>query len=227
MNSKLNNIDLREFIFIIRKNFKFIIAFTLIVCLLSFLASKFVIHPKYQAEATFIVNASTSSQNIAETYDAVQVSQMLVDTYAVILKSNTVLEKVKQDLNLDMTVEQLRNAINVQGVGTTQVLNITVKDKSPEEAEKIGNELLKIAPSEIIRTVKAGSVEIISSAKSDGKPVSPNVAVYSAIGLLAGALISLVICFVKEMLDNSFESDDDIEKYLEISIVGVIPALDD
>lgn len=223
MNYKLESLDLRGFLFILRKNIKMLIIMTIIFGLVGYSVSKFLIKPQYQSTATLIVNASTQSQDMSQTYDAVQVSQMLVDTYTIILESDTVLDKVDNDLQLGLTTQQLKKKIDVKGEGTTEVIDLSVKDESPATAAAIANDILKFAPSEIMRTVKAGSVEVISKARPLNKPVSPNIPLFTLIGAFAGLFLALIIAFMKEMLNNTFESDEDIQKYLDFTLLGVIP----
>ena len=46
--------------------------------------------------------------------------------------------------------------------------------------------------------------------------------VYFAIGIAAAALVYLVFA-AKLIFDDRIDSDEDIEKYLEIAVIGIIP----
>ena len=43
-----------------------------------------------------------------------------------------------------------------------------------------------------------------------------------AIGLV-GLVLCLAVVFLRELLDNKIKSEDDIKKYLDLTVVGVIP----
>jgi capsular polysaccharide biosynthesis protein len=186
------------------------------------MTATFIIKPKYEASALLIVNTAPSTTTTM-TYEDVTLSQDLVSTYSIIMTNPTLMGKVISDLGLSITPEALAKEITVAGVNTTQVLNLTVTDTNAERAKLIANEIIQVAPTEIMRTVKAGSVEIISPAKSENKPVSPNKMLYTAIGLLAGLVISLAIAFIGELFNNKFSTDEDVQKTLGMSVIGIIP----
>jgi capsular polysaccharide biosynthesis protein len=106
------------------------------------------------------------------------------------------------------------------------VIEVSVKGTNPQEVSDIANEITKVAPDIIIKTVKAGSVEIISPAKSSDIPVSPNIRLYTAIALIIGIVISVLISFVMEMFDNSISSEEDVKKYLKLAVIGIIPSVE-
>jgi capsular polysaccharide biosynthesis protein len=222
-NENYESIDLREVLFILKKHWKLLVIVPIVCAVSALLISKYIITPKYAANVTLIVNAAQNSQNTTITYDQLTTAQELVGTYSIILKSDTVLDKVIQNLNLDTTAKELSKNVSISGVNQTEVIDLSVKDTDPQEASDIANEITKVAPDIIIKTVKAGSVEIISSAKPSNIPVSPNIPLYTAIALIIGFVIFVLFSFVIELLDNSFSSEEDVKKYLELAVIGIIP----
>ena len=69
------------------------------------------------------------------------------------------------------------------------------------------------------------SVEVIDYAKvpETKVPVSPNFALNITLGVIAGLFFGIVIVFFVEYLDTTIKSFEDIEKYLGLSVIGVIP----
>lgn len=173
-----------------------------------------------------VVNAENNQNpNTTITNDQLTTAQELVNTYSVILTSDTVLDQVISDLNLKTDATTLAKNITVEGVNQTQVLKITVKDANPQVAKNIANDIARVAPDVIIRTVKAGSVEVVSDAKLESKPVFPNAALFSVIGLLIGLFGTYITLLVRDLLDHTFDSEEDVEKCLDISVIGVIPVV--
>jgi capsular polysaccharide biosynthesis protein len=226
VENEAESLDIREILFVLKKHLKFIIVLSIVCGIMGLMVSKFLLKPEYQADATLIVNAEQTQQSTTMTYDQVTTAQDLVNTYAVILTSDTILNQVISNLQLNTTPAKLNNEISVTGVNDTQVIDISVKDHNPQVAAYIANEITKIAPNFIIKTVKAGSVEIISPAKINDNPVSPNIPLNSVISLIAGLIISVCISFLIQMLDNSFASEEDIQKYLGLTVLGVIPNIE-
>ncbi|HEX3025615.1 MAG TPA: Wzz/FepE/Etk N-terminal domain-containing protein [Clostridia bacterium] len=217
-------INIKDLLFILKKHLKFILFVTILATLAGFLVSRFILHPKYEATATLIVNASTTTTNTQGlTYNDVDLSQKLVDTYAIVMKSNTILDQVIKDLSLDIDVKTLANNISVEGVGTTEVMDLVVADTNPDRAKAIASDIIQLAPKEIIRTVKAGSVEIISPAKTDRTPISPNVRLNTLVAALLGLVFSYGLSFLRELLNDKFRTDEDVHKKIGFTVIGVIP----
>ena len=75
----------------------------------------------------------------------------------------------------------------------------------------------------ILESVEAGSVKVISSAAVNPTPVSPNVGRNTMLGGVLGLVISVGIILLAVLLDNKIHTEDDIAKYLDLAVVGVIP----
>ena len=101
----------------------------------------------------FVYNRKTTS-NI--TSGDLQTSQKLVSTYIVILKSNSVLNKVAEELGGKYSAEDIRKMLTTGAINDTEAFNITITDKNPETAQNIVNTIAKVLPEEIKRVVKAG-----------------------------------------------------------------------
>lgn len=216
-----------DIIFIIKRNIIFIILCSFSLAIIALLVSTFLISPKYQAKSTLIVNSSQTISQTNVTAQQIDLYQKLVDTYAIIMKSDPVLEKVISNLNLKMSLEKLYNNVSVTGLGTTEVMQLIVTDKDPTKAAAIANEIDAVAPINIKNIVNAASVEIISPAKVNTKPISPNIMLNTMLGLFIGIILSLVIAFIREMLDNTFKSEDDIKEILGYNVIGIIPSVID
>lgn len=226
MNSKLEELDLHDILFILKKHLLLIVIASVLCGVVGLVVAKFLVTPQYESQAELIVNTNSQTANAAEVYDAVQLSQKEVDTYAIIMKNNTILNHVIQDLKLGITKEQLAKKISIKGEGTTEVLALSVKDSDPAMANAIASKIVEYAPSEIIRTVKAGSVEVISQPEAGPNPVSPNTKLYTALAFLLGVVASVLLSFLLETLNNTFTSDDDVKKYLGYPVIGVIPNIE-
>ena len=217
-------IDLRELLLLLKKNLLGLIAVTVLFAAAGYLISEFVLTPKYEASATMIVN---SQQNVAGqttiTNDQITSATKLVDTYSVILTSYTVLEKTIEDLDLDIDYEDLLEKVTVESVNSTQVMKSAAQDEDPQRAQQIVASIVEQAPDIIIKTVKAGSVEVISQPKVADEPVSPKKIINTVIAGMLGLLLSLVFVFLRNMLNNKFMTDTDINKKLGLTVLGVIP----
>lgn len=221
-------IDLRDLFLLLKKHLLAIVAAGVIFAAVGGLWTKFLITPQYEAYATLIVN-SREDQTAGQTYitnDQITSATKLVETYSVILTSDTVLDKTIEDLGLDLTYQELKNKVSISSVNDTQVMQITVQDADPQLAQEITASIVAQAPQMIIQTVKAGSVEVISQAKAGDTPVSPSLKKNVAIAGVLGVLLCYAFFFVKYLLNNKFMTESDITNRLGLTVLGVIPSVE-
>ena len=215
-------IDLLEVLNAVRQHILAIILTTLVLAAAGFGVSKFLMTPMYQASALMIVNTRQDiTSNV--TSDQINSATKLVSTYSIILKSDTVLNQVIENLGLNMDYQQLAERVTVSAVDDTQVMKVTVTSDNPEWARQVCEQITQISPDVILEAVEAGSVKVISNASISPEPVSPNVSRNTARGAVAGLVISVGIVFLMVLLDNKINNEEDVSKYLDLTVVGVIP----
>lgn len=219
-------IDLLELFHALMKNIVMIIVTTVLFAAVGFCYSKFLIVPQYEASVNMIVNTrSEGATNV--TNDNITSAKNMVSTYAIIIKSNTVLNQVIDNLQLDMKYGQLAEKIEVGSVNSTQVMRVAVQDADPQLAKQIVEQIADIAPGVIVEAVEAGSCKVISDVEVGEDPVSPSVKKYFAIFAMVGLVLSAGLVVLKELLSNYIEDDADVAKHLGLPVLGVIPEVED
>ena len=221
-------IDLGKIFYKMRNKFIYIIIFTIVAAIVSGLITHFCVKPRYSATTKMYVYSNTDRISTDSTITSTELtaSQDLVNTYIYILKSDTVLEAVIKDLDLNISPSALRSGISAQQADKTVAFEVTVTASGPKTAAKIANSIAKIAPKEIVRVVKAGGVEIIDYAKVPTKPSSPNLSLNITIAALAAMFISFVAFFLYELFDTTITSERDIIGEFDIPILCTVPNLE-
>ena len=145
---------------------------TIMGALIAFLLTKAFITPQYAASASLYVYNTDNRESI--TQSDITTSQKLVETYIVIMQSDAVLNQVAEESALGYSAKEIKEMFSASAINNTEVFQIVIKNPNPEHAQLLANTFLKVAPSEIIRVVKAGSVETVDEAALPTSPVSPN-----------------------------------------------------
>lgn len=215
-------IDLREYLAIIKKKAWIIAAITAVTTFVSGFLSFFVLSPVYEAKTTLIVNTDQKNDDTI-TGDEFSVTQRLAVTYGEIIKSRTVLEPVIEKLGLDISYESLSKMVTVSPVKDTQIINISVQDTNPLKAKDIANSIPEVFTKEVKRITKANSVEVIDKAVEPLSPIKPNKLMNVLIAFVLGIMIGLFVVFLIEYMDNKMKTPQDVEKHLDLPILGVIP----
>ena len=215
-------IDLREYLAIIKKEAWIIAAITAVTTFVSASLSFFVLSPVYEAKTTLIVNTDQKNDDTI-TGDEFSVTQRLAVTYGEIIKSRTVLEPVIEKLGLDISYDDLSKMVTVSPVKDTQIINISVQDTNPLKAKDIANSIPEVFTKEVKRITKANSVEVIDKAVEPLSPIKPNKLMNVLIAFVLGIMIGLFVVFLIEYMDNKMKTPQDVEKHLDLPILGVIP----
>ena len=216
-------IDIRELFQIIRKRLWIIISFILVAVLLSGIVSMFFLDDIYESSTTLIVSKQSDGNNNDLQISDINLARNLVDTYSVIIKSNRVLESVLSDLNLDMTLSNLKSKINVSAEGNTEIIRINVEDTIPERAKDIANSLANVFIKEVDTLLKMENVQIIDIARVPNSPIRPRVFMNIAIAGMLGLMIGLGLVLLIEYLDNTIKTPEDVLKHMQLSVIGSIP----
>lgn len=202
-----------------------IILISVIVCgSVAFAYSTYVVAPQYTSIGTLIVNNKQSKETTAININDINASQKLVNTYAIILKSNAFVNRVKEKINLDYTVSQIQSMVTYSSVNNTEVLAVSVVSENPEHSAVISETVLDLATEEIGKYAEVGSVKILDHANLPVSPSSPNIPLNTLIGILLGAILSVLMIFVTEMMDTRIKSADDLGDRYTLPVLGVIPS---
>lgn len=224
-NEENEVIDLTEILSAVRQHLLELIFVTLAAALVGFTASKFLMNPKYDSSALMIVN-TRQDVNANVTSDQINSATKLVSTYSIIIKSDTVLQQVIDNLGLNLTYAKLNKRVTVAAVDDTQVMKITVQSDSPEWARQVCEQIITVAPDVIKEAVEAGSVKVISNPSLATEPVSPNIEKNTILAAAVGFVLVIGIIVLQVLLDNKINTEEDVTKYLDMTVLGVIPQYD-
>ncbi|MED3758918.1 Wzz/FepE/Etk N-terminal domain-containing protein [Peribacillus frigoritolerans] len=215
-------ISIKDIFKTLKKRWKLIMLLTLIAALISGTISYFLLTPIYQSSTQILVNQKQSENQL----DSIQIKSNIdmINTYSVIIKSPAILEKVIDELKLEQSVEQLSQKIMINSQENSQVFSLTVQDSNPAKAVEIANTVSSIFQKEIKDIMKVDNVSILAKAeiKENPTPVKPNPLLNIAIAVVVGLMAGIGLAFLLEYLDNTIKDEDDIERLLDLPLLGSI-----
>ena len=215
-------IDLLEVIHILFSRCWIILGVGLIAAIVCFIISKFVLTPTYVSTTKiYILN---KSDNATVTYSDVQMGTQLTKDYAELINSRYVLEKVIVNLSLnDMEYGDLLSKVSVNTPTDTRIVSITVEHTDPVQAMKIADGIREVAGEHIQNVMDIDAVNVVEPANLPTEKAGPSVTKWTLFGGIAGVLLVCVIILILYLLDDSIKSSDDVEKYLVLSTLALIP----
>lgn len=205
-----------------------IVLSALLAATCAFLYSTYTITPQYSSSVMLYVNNSSvslGSTTLKISSADIVASQSLVETYNVILKNRTTLEKVAEKTGLSYSYSALSGMITTGSVNETQIMKVTVTSADPYEAAQIANCVAEVLPERVSEIMTNCSMEVIDSAIPNTNKVSPNITKYTAQGFIIGFLIAAGILAVVAIMDDTIHDEDYIINTYDYPILAVIPDL--
>lgn len=221
-------LDLSEIFGIIKKRLWIIILITTLAVGASAVLSIYVMTPVYEAESSVIIGKERQENQetgYAYSYSDVMMYEKMLKTYGQIAKSRLVAklasEKLKESGQTDLLYGE--KEVNVTPYIDTQILIIRIQDRNPNNAMVKVNTLAQAFTEEANRIYPSGNVQVLDAAILPVIPVSPRTNLNMVVAFFLGIMVSLGIIFLIEYMDNTLKTEEDIEKYLGLSVIGLIP----
>ena len=213
-------IDLLEIFYLLRSKWKSILLAILLGALIFGAYHTFMIKPSYQADASIYI---TNNDSVI-TFSDLQLSAALTDDYANIIKSRTVLNRVIDELDLNLNYKQLSELVTVDNPDSTHIVDIKVTCDDPELSRNITNALLNISVSQIYQIIGSSEPTVIDYSVAEAvQDVTPGLKKYLAIGGLLGAFVMCAIYVLRMLMDNTMKTEDDVDKYLHLPVLAAVP----
>lgn len=226
-NDDVIEIDLKDLFGYLLHWVWIIAACGIIAALVGFLISRFAITPLYKSTTTiYILNKQDNSNNNL-TYSDLQLGSQLTMDYALLIKSRTVLEQVLETYNLDISYGAFAGQVDVETVSNTRSINITVTNPDPVMAMMLADQVREIAAEHITSVMDIQAVNLVDAANLPTSPSSPSVMKWTAVGMLIGLFLCVAVLIVHFLLDDTVKSSEDVEKYLGLSTLAMIPVVED
>lgn len=222
-----NTISLQEIAYALKKRWKLILLITVAATLVSAILSFFVIKPKYEATTKLFIGKQETSQNTAN-YDNndIMMYQKLMKTYAQLVKTSDLVTKAVKSADLDYNQKDIKgilNNLNATPSADTQILDLSYKGGNPKDVLKLTEAITNEFIAESKELIPNGNVQVIQKPQLPEHPVSPNKTLNILIAFILGLMVGVGVVLLLEYLDNTFKSREDLEKTLDLPIIGTIP----
>lgn len=221
-------ISIMELIYVMLAKWPALVVSFIAAAAIAFSGTLIFITPKYESKGKLYVSSEsqrTIQQSDAVAYNTVLTNQKLVNTYMEILRSDSFLLTVSEDIGGKYSYLEIADMLSMTAVNQTELLEISVLCPDPYDAYKITSSIIKNSSDEIERVVDGGSVRIIDNASTPTSPATPNVYKNTAIGALIGLVIGAVVIFLMEILNTRVKPNDDLQNKYSIPVLGEIPWL--
>lgn len=243
-NDERNVINFKEIFSLIFRRLWLIILFALCGGIIAFCVSKYIITPRYEAHLNLYVQSSTALSNKgndkSDNKNDVNNLKQLTNTYIEVLNDDLVMHDIGSELvkrfgepimknvfvldkdnNID--ADELRSSIFIESVPDTLVLKLKVITKDPEVSVAICNYFAVYSDQYLQKAIGSDCIaKYMTWAKYNDDPVSPNKVKNTALGIVAGILLSLLIIFLIDFFDDSVRNVNTLSNRYDTAVIGEV-----
>ncbi|MEQ4204258.1 polysaccharide biosynthesis tyrosine autokinase [Actinopolymorpha sp. B9G3] len=186
--------------------------------------------PQYASTVRLFVSVPES--DAAAAYQGGLFSEQRAASYADLVTGPELADRVVDRLDLDQDAESLGNQITATVVPKTVILNVTVTDpdriRASMLAGAVGREFVAFV-GELETSPGAKSsrpaikASILGVPRTPDQPVSPQPVRNIGIAALLGVLLGVGIAALRESLDTTLRSADDLANLADAPVLGSIP----
>ena len=175
-----NEIDLTEIFFVLLKKIWLILLVGILLAAGAGFYTKKYITPQYQSTSMlYVLGKSTSITSLAD----IQLGTQLTSDYVIMIKSRPVVNEVIENMNLDLTYEQMVKKIAVNNPSNTRIIKITVTDPDPFMARDIATEFVNVSKKKMAEIMVTDEPTVVEEGSLNETPVSPSPVSYTHLNL--------------------------------------------
>lgn len=220
-NQNEMDISLVDLFFFLRRKLLIIVVVVAACAAAGFFGTKLLMDPEYIASTrVYVLNRSNET---AVVYADYQISSEMLNDYKVLITGRNVTMEVIDELGLDWDHEDLARKITVTSPGDTQFVQINVTDTNPSRAAEIANAVREVASVQIQDLMDVDAVNLVYAAEIPDKPFGPNTMLNTLLAAGFGLIVMLAVLVLVFVLDDTIRTEEDVERYLGLSVMGTIP----
>ncbi|APG75370.1 YveK family protein [Lactobacillus delbrueckii] len=130
----------------------------------------------------------------------------------------------RESKSYSVSASELASAVSVTTTTSSQVLTLSATAETPAKAQAIANAVAKEFKEQIPKIMDVNNVTIVAEAPKGTKSF-PKVSLITAIGVLAGLVISLLIIIIKDLSDTTVRDDSFMTNELGLTNLGEIASI--
>ncbi len=185
--------------------------------------------PLYQASTTLFVSTRGGS-NVSDVYEGGLFSEQRVESYAELIKDDTLALRTIGKLGLPMTIAEWKEQVTAGAKPNTVLIDVKVRDTSPTRARDIANTLSDefVVMAGELETVRPGDapvarVIVAKRATLPDQPVVRQPVRNTAIGLALGLMLGTALALVRDRRDNTIKTGEEVEEITGANLIASIP----
>lgn len=214
------SVNIKEVIYSVKKKSKIIIIFTLLCTLLATVIATFILKPTYEAKVK-IFAGSNDTESGEYRLSEVSSYKELIGFYTEIIKTEDFMQTVITRAQLNLSPEQVLNALSFTTVDDAPVLTIKYVGSNRDNVEKIVSTLSKEFESGVKAIIPDTYTKVIDSVKvTERVPAKSKVII---VGFFVGLFFAIGFALILDYLDDTITRREDLDKIIKSPVLCELP----
>lgn len=151
-------------------------------------------------------------------------SHQLVQDFSEIIGSQMVTDEVVRRLKLgSITASYVRSAVSISVPDGSNIITLQSLSTDPNIAQLIANTTSKVFVDMMSELTNSNNISVLDQAQLPQAPISNSSSAKIWLGILIGIVLAAVVIYIRESLDTTIRSIEDIEKNSALHVIGIIP----
>lgn len=221
----MQNITLSDVLSLFVRHLKWLLIGTVIGALLLSVYTVLLADDRYTSSVSlYVQNTEDIGDGIATTNN-LYASQMLTNSYAVILQDPETLQKMAKRMTVSATVADIYNALKIETTEDTAIITVSATTGDAILSQAICQALCDVAPEMLTDIVGAGTVRALGEVPTAVK-TGPNAVKNGLLGASGGLALAALVVFVLFLCDTTVKSKEELQRITDLPVLGEIPTMD-
>ena len=203
----------------ITRSIVFILVVSIIFGIGAFIYNSYFVEPTYVAGVKFYASGMETAPTLGTS---------VAPQYVEFLNVNEFYEMVSKDLladtGVDLTPKEISAMLKFSSVvQETSSFFVNVSSSDPNLAYNVALSVAEKAPAQVDSFADVGVLEVIENPTLPTFPVGAGSLKIGVIGVVLGFMVACFAVIMKEILDNSIKTPDEITQLFDIPVFGTVP----
>lgn len=204
--NRAKEINVKEWLDVLKRRMWIIAACCLICTALGWYMSSRPVVPLYESETRLLIKGDPKSMQTVQN----------------MIREPIVMERVVKQFNLQKSAARLRNQISLGNIDNSQIFTLKVIDTDPAFAATLANAVVEVYKSTLSELLGWSDITVLTAATLNEQPINPTSNRMMMIGLIGGFALGIGAAFLRESLDDTLRSKEEVEHILGVPVLGTL-----
>ena len=222
-------ISVKQILTMFIKHIKLILIFALVGGIIAYFYAVNYVTPLYASSGKLYVQNKVTTTETVNTSDITAASKLAASCSHVFTTEKVlapISEELKQEYGLNLSESTLAGMISVEAIAGSELLKVSVTGSDPIQAYRVCSMMIEVAPDAYKGIINAGTMIIVDTPKINYGKINASETSTAVKGVLAGAVIAIIIAFAIEFMNKQVKPDDDLYEIYGIPVFAEILSFD-